>query len=220
VVSGGVGTRPIFGRGWLVAVLLAMPACAAAFGIDEKHLEGDAGAVVDAVASADASGVSADGATHDAAPEAVEDADGAGDVSVGAADVTAPPPAADAAPVSTDATAREAAAPPPVPDAAEPVEAAPPPPPPPSCNTCQPANVVTVLCIAGVTCNYDGCASFPGGGTYLDCDGDRSNGCEASPDDPATCGSCSNACKGARDCAMRNGTFACKGGGNGNGNGQ
>jgi hypothetical protein len=207
----------VFGRGWLVAALLSTPACAAVLGIDEKHLEGDAAAVVDAMPSVDASGTSGDGAMHDAAPEAAEGADGAGDAPIDAADVTAPE--ADAAPVSTaDAATREAAAPPPAPDAAEPVEAAPPPPSP-SCNTCQPANVVTVLCIAGVTCNYDGCASFPGGGTYLDCDGDRSNGCEASPDDPATCGSCDNACKGGRDCAMRNGSFACKGAGNGNGNG-
>jgi hypothetical protein len=100
-------------------------------------------------------------------------------------------------------------------DAASPVATgtgALPPPFAPCDSACRPAHVLTVLCIGSIACTYDVCAPFPGGGSYLDCDGNRANGCEASPGDPATCGSCTNACRGGRSsCVSKNGRFMCKG---------
>ena len=48
----------------------------------------------------------------------------------------------------------------------------------------------------GGACNYSSCWFG-----YLDCDGDRSNGCEVEKNtDPQNCGSCGNACDAAADC--------------------
>jgi hypothetical protein len=52
-----------------------------------------------------------------------------------------------------------------------------------------------VQCSTGNTCAYF-CAPYPTGGTYLDCDGDPTNGCEASPNATKTCGVCGKNCGG------------------------
>jgi hypothetical protein len=165
------------------------------FGIDEKQFDPDAATLVDAVASPDGERAAPVPTGNDAAPRGTAAAD---------------PP--DARVVGSDAVAKDSGPPMSVHDAAQTTDASLPPLP--ACAaTCQPVNVVTVLCIGAIACTYDVCAPFPGGGSYLDCDGNRANGCEASPGDPATCGSC-NACQGSHSsCVAKNGRFMCKGGG-------
>jgi hypothetical protein len=226
MVSRASRAARLLARSSLTAAFLATPACAGVLGIDEKQFDPDA-AVVDAVAPVDGNLSTSLPDGNDAAPRGTgvpARADGASGVptpttSGGTAHDAAVDPRADAAidaRVETpDAAASDAGSPTPVPDASEPIDASPPPPPPSCADTCQPENVVTVLCIGSIACTYDVCAPFPGGGSYLDCDGDRTNGCEASPTDPATCGSCTNACSGGRSCVVRNGRFMCRGGGGG-----
>ena len=61
---------------------------------------------------------------------------------------------------------------------------------------CAPDHGGTATCTNGV-CGYTNCAAGFG-----DCDGDASNGCEASlGDDNANCGMCGNACGGGTVCA-------------------
>jgi hypothetical protein len=72
-------------------------------------------------------------------------------------------------------------------------------------NACAPQNVDAARC-AGGSCDYDVC--LPGFG---DCDGVRSNGCEASLSDPSTCGSCTNACAAGATCVSGSCQSACDG---------
>ncbi len=202
--------------------------CAETLGIEEKHYEaGDASALeVDAsvvvphdAAAPDASDppaprgedAGADTTADGASARAPAEASSPADASTPAEDDASPPPAGmDSGGSMPDPSPDATSAPPP--DAASPPPDAGPPPNPLCAVPCQPANVVTVICIATI-CTYDQCAPLPkGSGTFLDCDGDRTNGCEASPDSPATCGSCTNTCRAGHACSARaDGTFACKG---------
>jgi hypothetical protein len=54
---------------------------------------------------------------------------------------------------------------------------------------CAPANASVPTCLSG-TCDYGSCS-----GTFKDCDGDRTNGCESDPaTDVENCGACNQPC--------------------------
>ena len=64
-----------------------------------------------------------------------------------------------------------------------------------TCVACDPKNAEPAVCKGGATgfaCDYASCRAG-----FLDCDGDRSNGCEASAADPRHCGACDRACSAA-----------------------
>jgi hypothetical protein len=66
---------------------------------------------------------------------------------------------------------------------------------------CQPANVVMAICSPDSGCGYTSCAPVGGSGPpYLDCDGNKANGCESNPSSDSTCGSCTNLCGSAYYC--------------------
>jgi hypothetical protein len=81
-----------------------------------------------------------------------------------------------------------------------------------SCVACDPKNVFAAACQGGdtgPTCGYDatkGCT--PG---FADCNGDAADGCEASLNDPNSCGSCQTRCgdTNAPLCAAGGGTYGC-----------
>jgi hypothetical protein len=79
-------------------------------------------------------------------------------------------------------------------------------------HACRPANAIKALCTLAATCTYLQCAPYgTRGAHYLDCDGDRENGCESDPSSASTCGSCGNHCGAAFSCEEANpGVFSCR----------
>jgi hypothetical protein len=63
-------------------------------------------------------------------------------------------------------------------------------------------NRLGVKCAAS-KCDYDLCLNYNSTASYLDCDGNRSNGCEAAPNVNSSCGQCPGVCGAARWCNMQ-----------------
>ncbi|MFI5305949.1 MAG: hypothetical protein ACHQ53_01275 [Polyangiales bacterium] len=72
---------------------------------------------------------------------------------------------------------------------------------------CGGCNTPCALAHAASDCSSGSCAITGCDGGYSDCNGTSSDGCEASLNDPGTCGSCSNACGSGMVC--QNGACAC-----------
>ena len=83
-----------------------------------------------------------------------------------------------------------------------------------SCGTtCAPSNVVGASCTpTSGGCTYATCAVANSAGyLYLDCDGNKANGCESDPSAEATCGSCTNSCSSEFSCELRSpGGYSCR----------
>jgi hypothetical protein len=225
-------------RGGCASIALACAGCATTLGIEEKHYEPPDAAGTDDASPIDPPGDSTPAVDASEPVRTPVAGESAADAAIAdrsappspAADATAPPPADASDPTPTppiDSGGMRPSGSPPDADTAGSPDAGPSPPPgppdagPPNplCGVpCHPANVINALCLATI-CTYDQCAPLPGGtGAFLDCDGDRTNGCEASPEAAATCGSCTNACRAGQACASnKDGTFTCKKG-NANGN--
>lgn len=82
------------------------------------------------------------------------------------------------------------------------------------CGTlCQPDNAVGAVCSpSSGGCTYTSCAPFDSyGNLYLDCDGNKANGCESNPSADATCGPCSNPCGSNFFCGQKTvgGAYSC-----------
>ncbi len=59
---------------------------------------------------------------------------------------------------------------------------------------CMPQHVGSAFCLSSGECGYDACASG-----WLDCDGNRANGCETPGTGTPNCGTCGNTCAGVRN---------------------
>lgn len=83
-----------------------------------------------------------------------------------------------------------------------------------SCGTaCAPANVFGASCTpTSGGCTYATCAVADSAGhLYLDCDGNKANGCESDPSAEATCGACTNSCLSEFSCELRSpGGYSCR----------
>lgn len=66
---------------------------------------------------------------------------------------------------------------------------------------CAPQNVISAVCSAtSGGCTYTTCAPFDtDGNRYLDCDGNKANGCELAPEGDSNCETCGNDCSRSGD---------------------